>query len=421
MMWKIATAALSAAATFSTLASAEPISNCIETDLCYQVAVPSSSASSGQGDIYYQMRASTRYSWVAMGQGTRMAGANIFVMYADGRGNVTVSPRAGRGHVMPQPDSSVQIRLLAGSGISADGQTMVANFACSNCHRWGGGSMSLASNAASYIGAYMVGAAPSNPSTSAAIDQHDSHASWQFDLTRASIATNANPYVSGGSGSGTGSGGGVSTGPAPGSGNGVTQVQSGGDTARLIMAHGIIMALVMVVLYPLGALLMPLIGNMFLHGGVQMIAFLLMWAGFGLGVIVSRDTVGFAATHTLLGTVVVALFGIQPLLGVAHHLHFRKNGGRGAISHVHIWYGRILMLLGVVNGGLGLQLANARNSFVIAYSVVAAVLFVAYAGAKAVGVMRKKKNSSRGAGVSDEERRRKEQAEQISPAGSYRQ
>lgn len=385
--------------------------------MCYQVAVPTSVASAGQGDIYYQMRASTRYSWVAMGQGTGMPGANIFVMYADGRGNVTVSPRAGRGQFMPQFDSNVRIRLLAGSGISSDGQTMVANFACSNCQRWGGGSMSLASTGANYIGAYLVGAGPENPtSQSATIDVHDNHASWQFDLTRAAIATNANPYVAASTGPGAGNG--VSTGPAAGSGEGVTQVQNSSNTAQLMMAHGVIMALVMVFLYPLGSLLMPLLGNWMVHGGLQMISFLLMWTGFGLGYVVSRGTVGFTETHTILGTVVVSLFGIQPFLGVAHHMHFRKTGGRGIVSHVHIWYGRILMSLGVINGGLGLQLANTRRSYIIAYSVVAAVMFIAYSGAKAVGVARKKKNGESVVNTSDE--RSKEQATHSSPAGSYR-
>jgi len=437
MMWNRVTAALSAAATFSTFATADPISNCIANDVCFQVGVPTTSASSNKGDIYYQMRASTQYSWVAIGQGEQMAGSNIFVMYPDGRGNVTVSPRAGRGHSMPQFDNSVQVRLLAGSGISSDGQTMVANFVCSNCQKWSGGEMSLASTNANYIGAYLAGSPPSNgASTSASIAQHDNHASWQFDLTKATISKNENPYVSGsGTGGGNGNGGGnggggsgngggnggdnVSSGPSSGSSDGVTQVQSGQSTQRLILTHGIIMTIVMVVLYPLGAILMPLIGGWIIHGGVQIIVFLLMWAGFGIGYIASRSTVGFGATHTLFGTVIVALFGIQPFLGVWHHMYYRKHQQRGVVSHVHVWYGRILMVLGVINGGLGLQLAGSGDSFVIAYSVIAVVMFVAYAAAKALGTMRKRKAAGAGAG-SDAEilGRSKEQAEHVSPNGS---
>ena len=60
-----------------------------------------------------------------------MAGASIFVMYADGTGNVTISARdGGQGHVEPQHDSTVQsgVTLLAGSGIV--GGNMIANVHC---------------------------------------------------------------------------------------------------------------------------------------------------------------------------------------------------------------------------------------------------------------------------------------------------
>lgn len=48
------------------------------------------------------------------------------------------------------------------------------------------------------------------------------------------------------------------------------------------------------------------------------------------------------------------------------------------------------MVLGVVNGGLGLQLAMADNSLVIAYSVVAAVIFLLYAIGKVLVSLRRK-------------------------------
>lgn len=58
-----------------------------------------------------------------------MAGASIFVMYEDGNGNVTISPRnGGQGHVEPLSDSALQVELLEGSGI-VDGR-MIANVLC---------------------------------------------------------------------------------------------------------------------------------------------------------------------------------------------------------------------------------------------------------------------------------------------------
>jgi hypothetical protein len=99
----------------------------------YAVGIPSSStiSQSSAGGIYFQLSAPTSYQWVGLGIGGQMAEATIFVMYADGQGNVTISARDGnQGHVEPVPDSSLQsgVTLLAGSGI-VDGK-MVANVYC---------------------------------------------------------------------------------------------------------------------------------------------------------------------------------------------------------------------------------------------------------------------------------------------------
>jgi hypothetical protein len=60
-----------------------------------------------------------------------MRGATIFVMYADGAGNVTISARlGGGGHVEPVQNAALQagVTLLEGSGI-VDGN-MIANVKC---------------------------------------------------------------------------------------------------------------------------------------------------------------------------------------------------------------------------------------------------------------------------------------------------
>ena len=77
----------------------------------------------------------------------------------------------------------------------------------------------------------------------------------------------------------------------------------------------------------------------------------------------------------------MALFCIQPILGVVHHLQYRRLRRRGAFGHVHIWYGRSIMILGIVNGGLGLQLTGGSTVYIVIYSVLASVstlLYVSY-------------------------------------------
>ena len=51
-----------------------------------------------------------------------------------------------------------------------------------------------------------------------------------------------------------------------------------------------------------------------------------------------------------------------------------------------------MIILGVINGGLGLQLATASNSLIIAYSVVAGAILIFYVVAKVLGYFRSSRN-----------------------------
>lgn len=79
-----------------------------------------------------------------------------------------------------------------------------------------------------------------------------------------------------------------------------------------------------------------------------------------------------------MGTVVCSLLVIQPILGWLHHRHYIRHGESGLMSYAHTWYGRSLMVVGIVNGGLGLQLSGASRSLNVAYAVVAAAFGVLY-------------------------------------------
>lgn len=51
---------------------------------------------------------------------------------------------------------------------------------------------------------------------------------------------------------------------------------------------------------------------------------------------------------------------------------------RGKLTLFHVWYGRILILLGMLNGGFGLKLAANSTGGNIAYGVVAGVIGATY-------------------------------------------
>ena len=72
---------------------------------------------------------------------------------------------------------------------------------------------------------------------------------------------------------------------------------------------------------------------------------------------------------------------------------------RGIVSYVHIWWGRLLMALGVINGGLGLSLAGASTALMAAYAAVAAIVFVCYVAAKGVGFLRARRRGGKAHGI----------------------
>lgn len=374
----------------------------IDGEFCMSVAVPQVSAQSGSGNLYFQVEALDTYTWVAIGTGSGMSGSNIFVVYQDGRGNVTVSTRSGTGRTMPRFQADTQIEVLAGSGVSQG--VMRANVLCRNCESWRGGSMELTANSAPWIAAWRPGNPLNSPDTSVSLAQHADFDQFRINLSQAAVVQDANPFLTGtttGSGNtGNTNGNTGNAGDTSGNTNGIgSGTASGGNsggssrnnrTVNLVRVHGVLMALAFVVLYPIGAILIPLVGRWYIHAACQSIAFLVMWAGFGTGyATASSRGILFKQTHTILGAVVTFAMVLQPALGLLHHRHYRKYQSRTVVSYVHIWYGRALLLIGVVNGGLGLRMAGSPSAFIIAYAVLAAVLGAAYGASTLVGSMRK--------------------------------
>lgn len=229
-----------------------------------------------------------------------------------------------------------------------------------------------------FIAAWMAGEPLDSTSLTASIRQHsgDSYRQITLDLSKAVLSTDSNPFAADSPDKP------AATNTPNSNTSGGTVVGTDGSTlASYQKAHGIIMSVAVVLLFPLGAVFIRLGGSMWGHIAVQMTALLSLIVGFGLGVKLGNITdLLFNTSHTILGTVLLAAFLLQPLFGIAHHLQYRKHSQRTPISHVHIWYGRAILFLGVINGGLGLHLAANTKSGTIAYGIVAAVVGVVYIG-----------------------------------------
>ncbi|KAF2764718.1 CBD9-like protein [Teratosphaeria nubilosa] len=368
---------VAAALQLGSRAYAQIASSCPETDVCYSLNVPDATASSGSGDIYFQISAPTTYEYVALGQGTQMDGANMFVMYTSASGtNVTLSPRLGTGHVQPQYDDSTGIYLLDGTGVN--GSTMVANVRCMNCQSWDGGSMDFTGSSTSWIYASKTGSALNSDDKSADIDMHDGHGDLTFDLTTARGGSSANPFVAAAA---------TTTNSSSGS-SGVTSSSSGGGGgggggAIMQLAHGALACIAWVAIFPIGGILMRVAsftGLIWVHAALQIFGYAVYIAAAGLGIYIATNDGYMKTNHAIIGVVLLGVFFFQPASGWLHHVFFKKNGGRGIFSYWHLFIGRGAIILGIINGGLGLQLAGVSRSDKIAYGVCAGFIGVVYLG-----------------------------------------
>jgi len=146
---------------------------------------------------------------------------------------------------------------------------------------------------------------------------------------------------------------------------------------RIRNAHACIMSIVFIVLFPLGAIAVhlptneiPFIKNTYLkqrilavHMPIQMLGLTMMTGGMGLGIRMAYDLDYFTQhptkAHVVIGLLVTTtLIVFQPAMGIAQHLYFRRTGGKSIFAYTHRWFGRCAIILGMINSGLGLQLAK---------------------------------------------------------------
>jgi len=391
--------------------------------LSYEVNIPSSTASGNGKTIFFQLKAPSGTQWIGLGQGSSMIGANIFMVYAAGDGNVTLSPRSGTGYTQPTFNSAATVSLLEGSGVLSDG-SMVANVRCDSCLSWNGGSMSPTDSNSAWIWSYRTGDPIDSTDTSANLLQHVTMGSATINLLSGTGGSSSNPFVvaaanpsSPASASGSSASAAVSTQtigsstvvvpvatstPSSGTSSGSSSISSTTtNTNATRTGHAIVMSLVFLVLIPFAALTLYLPYTKkvpHIHAPLQVLSVILAIVGLALGVRLAKPLGLTTGYHQVIGYIVVAIMlSAQPILGLLQHLHFRKTGTRSGMGVGHQWLGRIVIITGVVNGGLGMmQSGPVGDGWVpsyapVAYSIVAAAVLLIYIGV-VVGTALRKNN-----------------------------
>lgn len=91
---------------------------------------------------------------------------------------------------------------------------------------------------------------------------------------------------------------------------------------------------------------------------------------------VSRVQLTASNGHPIIGIIVVGALVFQPIGGLIHHYMYKKYQRRTIWATTHVWWGRIILTLGIINGGLGLMLSGNTVKGEIAYGVIAGVMWL---------------------------------------------
>lgn len=134
-------------------------------------------------------------------------------------------------------------------------------------------------------------------------------------------------------------------------------------------------------LFPLGVVILRWFGSVKGHWIVQLLAALACTIGLAVAIAFSRMDPEFSSLsepHQVIGIVVVVALFAQAYFGYAHHRSFKRVQRRTILSRLHLWTGRLVVPLGMLNAVLGFTLAS-QTPHAIGIAVVSiAVLVVTY-------------------------------------------
>lgn len=354
-------------------------------------------------DLFFHFEApSGGNAWGAFGMGEQMGGSLMFVVYESENSGAppTVSPRLGKGHVMPQYTSDVNITVLEGSQVTSD--SFIANFQCHDCRSWSGGNVDVTSTSAPFI--YAIGPSGNLQSNdpSASISQHGSNFqnNWSLNMKQATGAegvplSSTSPGNGGTSNNSTGSNNGTTSDPGNNNNNNNNDNDNddGGNVVYIpagVLFHGGVMGLAFALIYPLGYLFLRLFEKVWLHAGIQSFALLLTFLGVGSGIAVSkRDQIvsllnhfslrpkppdsrkltiflkqspNLTHPHQIIGLIVFILILATWTIGLIGHMHYKRTQTPHPIMKGHRILGPLMISLGSVNACIGFAWVGLRGA-----------------------------------------------------------
>lgn len=233
--------------------------------------------------------------------------------------------------------------------------------------------MSFNDASSEWIWSHRTGDAVLSDNVDANIEFHDEFGVTNLNLQTATGGESANPFLTAGS---------VST-PSQTS-SGASDATAGSlsfpsDSGSVLIAHGVLAALAYVLLFPSGAIAIRIFSFrnlLWLHAGWMVATYMIVLASLGMGVWMAYFGHALGTAHSIIGLVVAGCLILQPISGLAHHMLYKRHGSRNVATYPHVWWGRAVITLGIINGGLGLKLADNSIKGKIAYGVIASFMWL---------------------------------------------
>ena len=306
----------------------------------------------------------------------------LFVIYANGTRGVTLSPRVATGTAEPQYDDTTHVELLSGSGVG-DGR-MTANVRCFNCSAWNGGSMDLKSDIAEWTGAYRAGQPLDSTDPAEKILYSGTYyqlSKFNWGMVTGRGGDSSNPFVTEKDPITADTGSQNWGGQNGSSYNWWAPIPHEGS--MLPAVHGSLAALAFLIFFPGGAIFVRFAKFkklVWVHAAIQIFGYCIYIAAAGIGIWMMLTWHIWTSPHPKIGMALLVYLFIQPFLGLLHHWLFGKKGKRNIFSHIHRWGGRLAIVVGIINGGLGLKVGEVASKYKPAYGVVATVTAILFLG-----------------------------------------
>ena len=125
-----------------------------------------------------------------------------------------------------------------------------------------------------------------------------------------------------------------------------------GSVSALVIIHAICLAGSFLLLFPLGVIALRWFQRVNFHWMIQIFATAACLLGLVIAIVFSAidpEYSDFSEGHQVLGIIAVVALLIQALLGYQHHRIYKKTGRRTMVSHFHLWTGRAVIVIGMLN------------------------------------------------------------------------